>query len=285
MDQQQQNQRFWSGPRLGLINHSAWACSHHDCATYIPQEVGRWALQETLLQGPGEVTLRLNWSHQAVCEPHHRKNSCVWYWVCKFRIFKSHQSLDLKIVMEWKSNKHPGFFNLKLVTSSDPCFTAGLVDHGCDLHRSIQRNLGGRWLHVTWRKWSYSQWFFLHDFKGVHMTVVNKFNLNPRPRDLDGSTWLLSKPFRTRPTDYIQGFSYIYIYIYRIWFQWIYIKQGNCYFALGAGGHHQESRSLQLASCELGSDEAIHQSRDWEWPIYPQFPIRFLDAYIPIHLR
>ena len=213
MDQQQQNQRFWSGPRLGLINHSAWACSHHDCATYIPQEVGRWALQETLLQGPGEVTLRLNWSHQAVCEPHHRKNSCVWYWVCKFRIFKSHQSLDLKIVMEWKSNKHPGFFNLKLVTSSDPCFTAGLVDHGCDLHRSIQRNLGGRWLHVTWRKWSYSQWFFLHDFKGVHMTVVNKFNLNPRPRDLDGSTWLLSKPFRTRPTDYIQGFSYIYIYI------------------------------------------------------------------------
>ena len=103
------------------------------------------------------------------------------------------------------------FLNLKLVTSSDPCFTAGLVDHGCDLHRSIQRNLGGRWLHVTWRKWSYSQWFFLHDFKGVHMTVVNKFNLNPRPRDLDGSTWLLSKPFRTRPTDYIQGFSYIYI--------------------------------------------------------------------------
>lgn len=37
---------------------------------------------------------------------------------------------------------------------------------------------------------------------------------------------------------------------------------GALFFALGAGGHQQESRSLQLEPCELGSGEAIHQSRD-----------------------
>ena len=39
--QPQQSQPLWSGPRLGLINHSAWACGHHDCATYLRKWAGR----------------------------------------------------------------------------------------------------------------------------------------------------------------------------------------------------------------------------------------------------